>query len=186
MRPSQTLQLWRSAAKFTRFFKNYYYCCFSLSFILVKITLCALSWSLDSAFTIICSGACFLAVSCELLARCTHLVVLYLTVKNREKKSGPRHMTMKAQHYQPGVEMFFISFPNFFAFQGPSWCWFRRGVAAKRLWSVLGECVWYSPSCSSPQSWQTFFGPLAKAVLQCRCWQEVPAGWLEDTVKTDP
>lgn len=94
----------------------------ALFIFIVKITLCALSWSLNSAFTVICSGACFLDLSGELLARHTHLVVLYVTVKNREKKSGPRHMNMKAQHYQPEVEMFFISFPNFYAFQGPSWC----------------------------------------------------------------
>lgn len=121
---------------------------------------------------------------------CKHAVTcqvhLFSSFTQREKKSGPRHISMKPQHSQPGAQMFFISFSIWFAFQGPSWCWFRCGMAAKGLWSVLGEHVWYSPSCSAPQSWQEFFGPLAKGVLQCRCWQAVPAGWLEDTVKTDP
>lgn len=104
----------------------------------------------------------------------------------RKKKSGPRHMNMKPQHWQHGEEMFFISFPISVGFQGPSWCWFRCGMAAKRLWPVLGEHVWYSPSCSSSQSWQALLGPLAEAVLQCGCWQAVPVGWLEDTVRTEP
>lgn len=70
---------------------------------------------------------------------------------------------------QPGVEMLFISFSICFAFQGSSWCRFRCGMAAKRLWPVLGEHVRYPSSCSSPQPRQAFFGPLAKAVLQYRC-----------------
>lgn len=159
----------------------------SLGFIIVKNTLCTLSWSLGSAFIVICSCACFLYVSGELTCQVYAFSSSALNSEGqREEKSSPRHMNMKPQYWQPGVEMFFISFSICSAFQGPSWWRFRCGMAAKRLWSILGEHVWYSPSCSSPQSWQAFFGPLAKAVLQCRCWQAVPAGWLEDTVKTDP
>ena len=167
MRPSQTQQLWRWAAIFTRIPWWFLFDCL----ILVVLVL----------FALFCCCCCCIFV-CLLI----FLVVLHLMVKEQK-----RSLILDTWVWNPTVltacsrNVLHVILKSL-ALQGLARCWFRCGVAAKRLWPVLGEHVWYSPSCSSSQSWQALFGPLAEAVLQCGCWQAVPVGWLEDTVKIDP